>query len=338
MKQLLIFLSIVYVFTGCTSNNDCENIVDLNNVKSPVPFVRLDKQLFDAKSPEDVKQVLVKYPLAAKKLFGIDPQDSIAVSDLFGFYTQEGLREFYLQGEKINNDFSKLDESVTNMFKHIKYYFPHYHIPEIYTVVTGLPQQRPGEAIPDVIASDSIVSVGIDYFYGKKSKHRPLEYNYMLQRREPFYIVPAVALRIAQEEFVEYDANDKTLLSEMIKWGKAHYFMKRTMPCTPDSIIIGYTSQQMKDVENNMDIIWGYFIEHKLFYESKTEEVNRYAGESPKVAVIGEKCPGRIGRYLGWQIVKGYMDKNPKVTLEQLMKEVDAQKIFKLSKYKPKPK
>lgn len=114
--------------------------------------------------------------------------------------------------------------------------------------------------------------------------------------------------------------------------------MERVMPCVPDSIIIGYTSPQIQEVENNMDIIWSYFIENKLFYETNSLEIHRFTGEAPKVAVIGEKCPGRIGRYIGWQIVKTYMDKNPEVTLKELMKETDAAKIFKLSKYKPKAK
>ena len=40
--------------------------------------------------------------------------------------------------------------------------------------------------------------------------------------------------------------------------------------------------------------------------------------------------------WLGWQIVRKYMEENPKVTLAQLMAEKNAQKILTESKYKPK--
>jgi hypothetical protein len=148
--------------------------------------------------------------------------------------------------------------------------------------------------------------------------------------------VPALAFRIGLEQFARKDGRDETLLNDMVSWGKVCFFMEKVMPCVPDSAIIMYSEKELNDVNRNMDIIWGHFIENKLFYETKNDIKRRYVEEAPKVAVIGDKCPGRIGRYIGWQIVKAYMEKNPEVTLADLMDETDAQKIFKLSKYKPK--
>jgi hypothetical protein len=42
-----------------------------------------------------------------------------------------------------------------------------------------------------------------------------------------------------------------------------------------------------------------------------------------------------LGTWVGWQIVRKYMDRNPKVTLQELMADDDYQKIFNESKYKP---
>jgi len=60
----------------------------------------------------------------------------------------------------------------------------------------------------------------------------------------------------------------------------------------------------------------------------------KYLDERPKVYEIGNKCPGRIGTWLGWEIVNKYMKVN-QVDLQSLMIEKDAQKIFTLSNYKP---
>lgn len=338
MKQQLIFLSIVFCLVSCSESQQCEHVVDLKEVSGEVKVVRLEKSLFETKSPKEFESILKEHPLASKRYFGVMPNDTVSAKILFDSYTLPGLKEFYLQGEKINNNFPGLESSLKDLFKHIKYYYPEYPLPIVYTVVTGLPEPRTSE-VYDVVLEDSLVVVGIDYFYGSKSKWRPRgEYNYMLQRREPYYIVPTVALRVAQEDFVEVNDMDKTLLEEMIRWGKTNYFVKRVMPCAPDSIIMGYTSAQIEESEKNMDVIWGHFIEKQLFYKTDRHEIQRYIGESPKVSVIGENCPGRIGRYVGWQIVKAYMEKNPEVTLPELMSETDAKKIFRLSKYKPKGK
>ena len=57
--------------------------------------------------------------------------------------------------------------------------------------------------------------------------------------------------------------------------------------------------------------------------------------DGPKTAVLGEGSPGFIGQFVGWKIVKKWMDKNEKTTLDVLMK-TDPRIIFEQSKYKPK--
>ena len=56
--------------------------------------------------------------------------------------------------------------------------------------------------------------------------------------------------------------------------------------------------------------------------------------ERPKTLEIGDKCPGRIGEWLGWEIVKKYAE-GQNVPLHTLMENPDAQRIFMQSKYKP---
>jgi len=49
---------------------------------------------------------------------------------------------------------------------------------------------------------------------------------------------------------------------------------------------------------------------------------------------LDSESPGRLGRYVGWQIVRAFMDKNPEVTLTELL-DIPADEIFKKSNYKP---
>ena len=49
---------------------------------------------------------------------------------------------------------------------------------------------------------------------------------------------------------------------------------------------------------------------------------------------MDDESPGRVGVWIGWQIVRSYM-KNNNVTLQELFAK-DAKEIFDNSKYKPK--
>ena len=49
---------------------------------------------------------------------------------------------------------------------------------------------------------------------------------------------------------------------------------------------------------------------------------------------LDNESPGRLGRYMGWQIVRAFMNNN-EVKLNQLL-NLSAEEIFKKSNYKPK--
>ena len=50
---------------------------------------------------------------------------------------------------------------------------------------------------------------------------------------------------------------------------------------------------------------------------------------------VPQEAPPRIAVWLGWQIVRAYMDQHPDLTLAQLWEEIDSEKILKESRYKP---
>ena len=60
----------------------------------------------------------------------------------------------------------------------------------------------------------------------------------------------------------------------------------------------------------------------------------KFIGERPNVHEISRDCPGRIGVWIGWQIVESYMENN-NVSIQELLKSTDNDTLFRLSKYKP---
>ena len=57
--------------------------------------------------------------------------------------------------------------------------------------------------------------------------------------------------------------------------------------------------------------------------------------ERPNVFEIGNKCPGRIGAWLGWEIVNEYSKNNNALSLQEIMANPDAQDILNKAKYNP---
>ena len=57
--------------------------------------------------------------------------------------------------------------------------------------------------------------------------------------------------------------------------------------------------------------------------------------DAPFTAPVSQDSPGRLGTWLGWQIVDSYMKKNQNIGLKNLMDENNYQKILEESGFKP---
>lgn len=328
-KAAFLFYSLIILFSSCDKNDKV--VEEAENSHIELNIHRLEKQLFSFKSKEDVRIFLSDNRKFVENYLGLPypVSDSQFIRAFYQFYTDPALKKFYEEANIQFGDFKSVENDLNVLYKYVNYYYPSSPVPDIQTAFTGFKFGK------DLVVSDSLVVISYDYFLGEGSKYRPPLYDYFLTRYQKPYIAPMVALAVSSV-YNKSSAEDVSMLSNMIYYGKAHYFVERVLPRLPDSLNIMYSSAELVEVEQHTDIIWEHFIKNKLLFEKERFIVEKYCGERPQVLEIGEKCPGRIGRWLGWQIVRKYMQENPEVTLQDLMAETDAQKIFKNSGYKPK--
>lgn len=315
------------------SEPECQDI-DVSKTVVKLQITRLEDELMQLKSVEEAEAFLTKYPKLAKEFFLAErfPKGKVA-KNLFMLAKDTAIGTMYRQTKSQYKDISDLKEQFENAFAHIKHYYPEFYVPKVYTAITGLGIET--------FVSDSIIVLSLDFFLGPKAKYKPRDHTgqpfpeYILRRYRREFIAPACMLYISNK-YNKVDILDNTLLAEMIYFGKAYHFVKKMMPCIQDSLIIGYTSEQMKGIQTHESIIWGHIVERKALYETSHFIKNKYTGERPYTAEIGPKCPGKIGTWLGWRIIDEYMERNSDVTLQKLMENKDSKKIFNESKYKPK--
>jgi len=127
---------------------------------------------------------------------------------------------------------------------------------------------------------------------------------------------------------------DRPLVQQMVEKGKRLYVLSKLLPGTDEYKLIGYTKEQLIAVYEHEPAVWSLFVQNNFLQTIDNNIIKNYIGESPKTQELGESSPGNIGSFAGWQIVKKFMQKNPKTTLQQLM-AADAEFIFQNAKYKP---
>lgn len=317
---------------GCgpdTADPCADDDLAIKQVKVDLRLQRLEQPFFQIQNPADAHAFIAANPLFARQFLLRQqyPSDSALADQLTRLATNAGLRKFAAETQATFGDFRSETADLRDAFQHVRFYFPDFRVPPVYTFVSGLSQ--------DVLVNDSLIVLGLDFFAGPKASYRPNAPGYMLRRYQRPHLVPQAVLQISNK-YLRQNFADRTLLNQMVQLGKSYYFLDKVMPCTPDSLKIGYTARELAAVAYNEQKIWAHFLTKKLLYQTQPFLTQKYVGERPNTPEIGKEAPGRIGAWVGWQIVRAYVAENPKVTLAQLLAEEDAQKILDGSKYKPK--
>ena len=112
--------------------------------------------------------------------------------------------------------------------------------------------------------------------------------------------------------------------------------MDALFPFAEDHFKIGFTAKEIEWCKDNETMIWARIIEEKALYSSDMNVVRGLTGPGPFTQGFPKESPAQIGYWVGWQIVRKFMDENPDVSIEELMTLGDAQSILQKSKYKPR--
>jgi hypothetical protein len=132
-----------------------------------------------------------------------------------------------------------------------------------------------------------------------------------------------------------FDESNTSLLANMIYEGKICYFLDAMFPEEPDYLKIGFRPGKLDWCKKNEAGMWTYLVEHRLLFNTDRMNIIRFTGPAPFTSNFTTASPGRAGVWLGWQIVKKYIRKNPRISLPELMSENDYQKILNDSGYSP---
>ncbi|HKR03044.1 MAG TPA: hypothetical protein VJY62_00305 [Bacteroidia bacterium] len=336
-SSYLLLFTIVLLITSCGHERKMD--ADVSKVNISQPFIRFDKELFlfgDTITTGEVKQMRQKYgaffDLYCSRIIRIydDDDDVLTARDLTQFISDSDVKEIHRKTDSLYSDLKDLQENLLNAFKHYSYHFPGKPVPEIVTYISAFNYQ--------VITADSILGIGLDMYLGENNADIYASINipkYMSRRFTKNYIVSDCIKGWFQSQY-DPDSIKSELLSQMIYYGKLLYYREALAPQMPDTIKTGYTKEQLEWCIKNESNIWAFFIEQKLLYSTVVQEYIKYINDGPTTNGLPKESPAKIGAWIGWQIVKAYMNNNADVNLEQLLKENDAQKILNNSNYKPK--
>jgi hypothetical protein len=340
-KNCIILL--VFIIAAC--RND-KNIPDVSNIKVDITVQRFEQDFF-ALDTNNLNQNLDalsnKYPQFfgdfLNNILGLPPSDSSlpAIKSFIAYYMP-----VYRQTQQLFGNFSKWQREIERGLQFTKYYFPKYSLPKsIITFIGPMDAYFTGTigAYGDAMTQAG-PAIGLQLHLGANDSaylqgmQQGAIFQYQVRRFEPTTIPVNVMKNIVDDMF-PYQADGRPLVEQMIEKGKRLYVLDQLMPEASDTLKTGYSKAQLDLCNEHEGDIWNYFVKNELLYGIDPLQQRELLEDGPKTQELGEGVPGFIGLYTGWKIVQKWMEKNDKISLEELMKK-DAKTLFNEAAYKPR--
>jgi len=318
---------------SCKSGSDS---IDLKSINIKVEIKRFDRALF-AVNPDHIEESIPQLANEYGSFFNLfgegiihigKVEDAEFASYLESFITDKMVTETYKKVQKVYPNLDNLNAEFTDAFKRYHYYFPNRSIPKVYSFISGFNQST--------VLADGLLGIGLDRYLGSDYINYPRLGipKYSINDMKPSKITSDCMRAWAIGEFPFNDSIDN-LVNNIIYEGKLMYFTTKMLPEQPDSLIFGFSPEQMKWCEKNEKQMWTYLIENKMLFISDSFIMNKYINDAPFTSGFSQESPGRAVVWLGYRIVRSYLKSNKDMTFQRMMMLRDYQKIFNSSRYRP---
>ena len=300
--------------------NEDNNSIDVSNIEVDFAIERFEEAFYNA-SPKTLVEVKKKFPL----LFPKAVSDSVWLAKI----NNKDEQELFQETQIIFSDFNEIKKQFTSLFKHITFYNPRFKAPKVITMLSNIDYEN------RVVYADSLLLVSLDVYLGKQHDFYADYPMYIKENNTKEHLIVDVANAIINSQFPT--SNYRSFSSKIIEEGKKMYLLDVYLPSVSEKEKTGYTFAKLAWAKQQEEAVWKFFIENELLYSTDTKLNKRFIENAPFskfYTAQDNQSPGKIGSYIGWQIVRSFMKEND-VSLQKLI-AIDAQSLLDQSRYKPK--
>ena len=324
MKIKLTILSTIFIilslFLAC-SNDPFK--ISIANIKIKLDFLNLDSALRNS-TEKELLTLKSKFKRNNSSLLdytfgycigGNMQTDSSYINGIRRFYSNNYIQRLGETIKKTHGDFSSEKKELLIAFRRLKAFFPRKKIPKtIYFINSSFSAS--------VFSTEKEIAIGVERYLGsneKVIKELPNNqfYTWIKNGMKKEYLSRDVMAGWLMTHYCT--ETSENYASEMMRWGKILYITQGTLPDLKTNIILRYTNKQFNWALKNEGVFWKYLVENELLFKTDEKTRSNLLNEGPFTGGLPEESPDRLGQFLGWRIVKQYME-NHSISLSQLKK------------------
>lgn len=321
LRNSLIAILILTLISSCDHN---PLDVDASHVKVDIAYTNMDDIIFNSDSvtlmknhhsfKEELKDIY-DYQVGYCLRIG-NVEDTTFYNSVMQYRADTNIQQLESDIQSRFSDLTKRQEIITNGFRQLKYHFPEGKQPKNIVFMNSL--FRSG-----VFCTENEVGVGMEWFLGDSNR--------VIQQLDPqtFFAWMKEGMN---EQYMERDVitgwvethyvnpAEGSLAQHMVRWGKVLYLTEAAYPEFESNIIMRYSKEDYEWALDNEYQYWKYLVDENLLFKIDERTTNNMVGEGPFTPGLpDQESPDRLGQFLGYRMVKNYMNNN-EITVEEMLK------------------
>ena len=316
-----LFTSIILlVFLASCSRNPLD--VDASKSKVNTEYIHLDSvfrnanpgkllryhSLFLREIPE-----IYEYELGYCLRF-VNTSDSTLLNGVNLFLKDKYIIELEAQLKKQFDDVAPFRKEISEALKYLKFHFPKKPQPKHVVFMNSLFQSSAFVTKNEIgIGLERYLSASLPVIKKLPGQEFP---KWMREDWDEAYLSrDAICSWVMTHIVPEHEGN---LAEQIIRWGKILYITQAAFPNTDPNVILRYTEKEYAWALDNEGPFWKFLVDQKLLFMTNERDVANFLREGPFTAGIPKKGPDRLGQFLGYRIVRNYMEATD-VTFSELL-------------------
>ena len=315
---MLNVFCLILISIGCSDNKKID--AEIEKIPLEIKFDRFDLK-FASIDEKEFKIFKNKYYY----LFPTQFSDSVWIK------RKNDTIQIMLQNEVKKNfpTLKNIEKESERIYKYLTYNFPSIKVPKFLTLINNVDYQN------QIIFTDTIVLISLDTFLGSANKIYQGIPDYIKRDMDKSRFGSILVDKIANS--IIKPPVSRFFLDRIIYKGKILLLKDLIIPLSSDEIKIGYNEEEISWAKQNEEYIWKYFIGNELLYRTDDDLIDRFISPAPFSKFyleIDNESPGKIGQWIGWQILRSFREKNPLLTIPDIL-NLSSEEIFKDANYKP---
>ncbi|PWH86511.1 gliding motility lipoprotein GldB [Brumimicrobium oceani] len=315
---LSAILLISAFFYGCSSN---PLDVELTKEEVTVNYINVDQQFYK-QAQEVVSKKFQALENQLGELFLYEVSQNIrqnitdsSYKEIYNFYNSDYISELEEEKQTLLPQLPSHEKAMDRGFAYLNHHFGQQLVPENIFYINKL--------FSNISCSDINIAVGLENYISPDSEviaTIPNEelYQWQKNRMQIEFLERDILLNWIQVQlFDELDAN---LAEHLIQAGKILYVLNAAFPNSKEAYVLRYSDQQYNWALENEASVWNYLVEQQMLFKTDISARTNFLNEGPTTVGLSKDSPDRIGQFLGYRIVKGYMSNNKALSLQELIK------------------